>query len=111
MTTLGSGTLYPQAAQYFLRRQEHPVHRFVKKRFLYSTKTLIANYCPPNHTYRFEYVFCGVVTLLLHALLHEIYAQLQVKVLLLQRCDLLWAKIQKRNRQDIGSEDKSTKPA
>lgn len=41
------------------------------------------------YTHRFEYVLGGVIAFLLHALLHEVNAQLQVKVLFLQSCDLL----------------------
>lgn len=42
--------------------------------------------------HRFEDVLSGVVTLLLDALFHEVNAQLQVKVLFLQSCDLLQIK-------------------
>lgn len=45
--------------------------------------------------HRFEYVLCGVVAFLLHALLQEVNAQFQVEVLLLQRGDLLWTKANK----------------
>lgn len=39
--------------------------------------------------YRFENVLCRVVTFLLHPILHEVNAQLQVEVLFLQGSDLL----------------------
>lgn len=39
--------------------------------------------------HRFEYVLCGIITFLLHSLLHEVDPELEIKVFFFQCCDLL----------------------
>lgn len=38
---------------------------------------------------RFEDVLCGIITFLLHPLLHEVNSELEIKVFFFQCCDLL----------------------
>lgn len=39
--------------------------------------------------HRFEYVLCGIITFLLHSLLHKVDPELEIKVFFFQCCDLL----------------------
>lgn len=50
-------------------------------------KTCKTNYNTIQH--RFEDVLCGIITFLLHPLLHEINSELEIKVFFFQSCDLL----------------------
>lgn len=42
-----------------------------------------------QYQYRFKDVLCGIITFLLHPLLHEVNSEFEIKVFFFQSCDLL----------------------